>query len=60
MLLKGPNMKDQLDRNKIRRKAGLTIAQLLVINSVKHVNASVKNRVRHNKSQETPPPIYVD
>jgi len=33
MLLEGPNIKDQLHRNKIRRNAGLTIAQLLVFNS---------------------------
>jgi len=57
MLLEGPNIQDQLDRTKFQQNAGLTIAQLLVFNCVQH--ASLKGRVRHNKSQETPVPIYV-
>ena len=58
MLLEGPNIKAQMDRTKLQRNAGLTIAQLLVFNSVKHAS-STQGRVRHNKSQETPLPIYV-
>ena len=41
-------------------KAALTISQLLVFNSVKHVQTSGPSKsVRHNRSQETPLPIYV-
>ena len=58
MLLEGLNIKDQLNRRKLQRSAGLTIAHLLIVfNWVKH--ASLEGRVRHNKSQETPLPILV-
>ncbi|KAK6187414.1 hypothetical protein SNE40_005450 [Patella caerulea] len=57
MILEGPNIKDQLDRTKFQRNAGLTISQLLVFNCVKH--ASFNGHVQHNKSQETPLPIYI-
>ena len=57
MLLEGPGIKDQMDRTKLQRNAGLTISQLIVFNTVKHVNH--KGHVRHNKSQETPLPVFV-
>ena len=58
MLLEGPNIRDQIERTTLQRNAGLTIAQLLVFNSVKHARHQ-RSAVRHNRSQETPLPIYV-
>ena len=61
MALDGVNIKDQSQiAHSTTSKAALTISQLLVFNSVKHVWTSDPSKsVCHNRSQETPLPIYV-
>lgn len=54
MLLEGPGVCHS--RN---NQAALSIAQLLVFNSVKRAHSVSASSVRHNLSQETPLPIYV-
>ncbi len=59
MILEGPNIKDQTEND--NKSAGLTIAQLLMFNSVKHHRkGGVKSRMaRHMRNRETPFPIYL-
>ena len=55
----GPNIKDQTDND--NKSAGLTIAQLIMFNSVKH-QRKCKMKLRmvcHIRNRETPFPIYL-
>jgi hypothetical protein len=64
MLLEGPNTESQINMSKV--PAVVSISQLVVFSSVKHIRKSVPNvknaslpKVRHNVSQETPLPLYI-
>ena len=61
MILEGPSIDDQNDVLCV--PATLSISQLIVFNSVKHVRKSVQpsrvTKTRHNIEQETPLPLYL-
>ncbi len=57
MLLYGPNITDQIPTNDAQKKIALSLSQLLVYQTLQKSRA--KKRVRHNKSRETPLPIYL-
>lgn len=54
MILDGANIKHQTTTI----QAALTVSQLLVFNSVKH-SRKMESLVRHNRSRETPLPLYL-
>ena len=61
MILEGANIKHQTQlAHTTTTKPALTISQLLVFNSVKHArNVDSSSSARHNRSRETPLPIYL-
>ena len=56
MILQGTNETFHYHGN---HQAALTVSQLLKFNSVKHGWKSTDGSVQHNKSQETPLPLYL-
>ena len=52
MMLEGPNIQDQTDLETIESDIALTISQLLLFNTVKHL--SVAGSACHNTERETP------
>lgn len=54
MILEGPNINNQKKQEVSGASAALTISQLLIFNSVKHVRSGASNAIRHDKSRETP------
>lgn len=61
MILEGPNIKHQTQNvTTASTTASLSIAQLLMFNSVKHARtADFSDTVRHNRERETPLPLYI-
>jgi hypothetical protein len=61
MIFDGTNIADQTQlMDSPTKTAALTIAQLLVFNSVKHARAGKSSgTVRHSRDRETPLPLYI-
>jgi len=60
MILDGANIKHQTQLvETTTTTAALTISQLLTFNSVKHTRKESSGSIRHNRSRETPLPLYI-
>ena len=59
MIMAGPNIKSQNLQDADGASAALTLAQLLVFNSVKTSRSEKTTTTRHSSSRETPVPIYI-
>jgi len=63
MILEGPNIDNQSDCTVKSTPAAMSVSQLLVFNTVKHVrkpsDSAEPCKLRHNTSQETPLPLYL-
>ena len=58
MLLEGPSIKEHTGDNSEEPTASVSIAQLIVFNTVKR-RSNQSNSIRHNRNRETPLPIYI-
>ena len=59
MLLYGPNIKNQASNANYTTQTGITIAQLLLYNSYSRRRNEPHQYERHNRTRETPLPIYL-